>query len=133
MIWLLALTAFAQDPTIEVVQEGEAITAEVKSFLLPEVYYDQCLVKAERLRAAEAQIGEMAAASSQALGEGTAAIQTLQAELRECGKYEDTLRAQVGVLTTSTKVLKARNRTLVAGTIILGVVAGLEAYALGRR
>ena len=53
---LCAVTAHADEPSIEYVSAGSTVRAEVPSFLLPESKYDTCLLKARELSILEGYV-----------------------------------------------------------------------------
>jgi len=130
---LLLLASVAVADGIEVLQVGDTHTAEVKSFVLPESYYDSCLEKAQLLEDTQAELYKLQDQAGPALEEAQDALIVAQSELQKCGQQVGVLRTDAAVLREENRQLKSKQILLGGGFVTVAIIAGLEAWALSQK
>ena len=130
-MWWMVAAALAQEPGIEVVQAGETVTPQVKSFLLPEPYYNSCLEHAQARIRLEGQLERLAADIAN-LPDGTAAT-ALVKELERCDVQVQNLHIVNTRLHDNQARLKRQRNVAIGGVVGVAAVAVFQAWLLSQQ
>lgn len=132
MIWLFLSLAFAQDPGVQVVEPGKSITAKTRSYLLPEAYYDSCLVNAQQVETFREAYGQCLIQSEWALEQSRTTFGLAKDQFGTDAQLVEDLTHKVAVLevglqTEQIRVKEVKSQRNIAwgitGGLLLGTVA----------
>lgn len=132
---LLSAPVAAQDGGIQRVKAGSKITAAQDGWLLPDDYYDECLVKATQLRVVQGVADQCIDEASEQLKPIQSALMEAQERIVLDGQQIGNLEAQLAVRDQSIEDLRRQRNTAfgVAGGSVLTVAAGVVVAVLVSR